>query len=81
MMRYSLDSESALSFLEGGRREGVFERVFRFATTRVLQDYENKWRSSLGELPPTVIDEEGESISVEGAQAVEVGYRRIGGPR
>lgn len=76
MGRFRVSAEDALATLERSRAEDVVRRVYRFRTQRALHSYRNTWRESLAELPTSVQDEEGRTLSLDDASAIEVGYQR-----
>jgi hypothetical protein len=75
---FNLSSKAAYTVLEEARRRSIVERCFRVRSTMVL-DVDNRWRTSLEDLPERAVDEEGEEIDVLDPINVEVGFKRVEG--
>ncbi|CAH0269011.1 hypothetical protein SRABI118_03435 [Massilia sp. Bi118] len=72
---------AALEFLLEKTVEGEAELRYRFHTREHLQDSDNAWVSSLGELPPSVTTISGNRLELSDPKNVEVGFKLVGGAK
>jgi hypothetical protein len=54
-----------------------FEPRFRVNSEALLMDFANTWRRTLAELPPTVTDENGETLDLTLPSNIEVAFQRV----
>ena len=75
--QYGLPRADVVEILNAAVAKGNFEPRFRVNTDNLLIDFANTWRRTLGELPHSVSDEEGNLIDLTLPSNIEVAFQRV----
>lgn len=76
--RHSLSIDEALRVLTSAVHRGRVELRFRVKTESLLENFQNHWRPTLVDFPPSVTDEAGNVIDLVDRRNIEVAFERVG---
>ena len=75
--QFAIDLEQAFSLLFQLSRNRLFEARYRLRTQAELHDYLNVWVTSLANIPARVFTSDGEEISTNSPDEIEIGFERV----